>query len=1009
MVPSFLTKSIGRRLGAIFLLMLVLVILAGVVGSMGVLSIQTTVQESLDSGFRVSRLVQQARMALGEVEWLENFYLANYERFGLDNARAAVQHAVLENITRFEAHLTEVETLLGTSGAAGGGWSAAGLIDQAEAYQAGILQLITAVELRGTFVTSSDVFDLEAQGYIGSLCAAATVLEEALTQPDGNPALLSPLLQLRLAESAYLMRGQVRERYHVLVALAELREGLALAADDPAEDGVAPLIDDYQVHFEAVSRQDQVIERAIQSDRGTVIAINLALGEIEDLAAQRVNQATDNIFTRVNQVLTSITVAIILAFLLGGGLAVVVARSIIRPLRRIKQIAQSISDGDLSQRVAIPNRDEIYDLAVSFNHMTTRLQETLAGLQVEIAERQRAETALRLTSFAVEHATDAVHWLDADARIVEVNQATCRTLGYTREELIGMSLREIDPVFDFDGWQERWEAVRAGPVPPLETTHKTRDGRLIPIEVVTNHIEFEGQELHCAFARDITHRKEAQAALYESEARYRALVESQIDLISRYRPDTTLTYVNDAYCKFYGKTREELIGQSYLNMVAPEFREMSRQEAQSMVQAPRMIVGEYLNYAADGKECWIQWVVQCVFDEQGQVVELQAVGRDITRLKQAEADLRASEERYRLLSELASDYAYMYSVDEHQNLRLEWITEEPFFRITGIRSSEIEELTSLYHPDDVPLMEQDNRELLAGRTTARDYRLVTALGELRWVQMASYPIWDQREGRVVRFYGVGKDITERRAREEEISVLNTELEQRVIERTAQLKASNQELEDFAYVVSHDLKAPLRGISQLVEWLGSDYAEAFNADGREMLSLLAKRTARMNDLIDGILQYSRVGRVMPQQDAVDLNEVVQDVVDALALSPHIQVTVVSALPRVTGDRTRFEQVLQNLIGNAVKFMGAAEGRVIVDCHDEGEQWRLSVADNGPGIDPKYHAKIFQIFQTLDSPDKHGGTGIGLALVKRIVERWGGTIWVESAVGQGSTFYFTMPKE
>ncbi len=253
-----------------------------------------------------------------------------------------------------------------------------------------------------------------------------------------------------------------------------------------------------------------------------------------------------------------------------------------------------------------------------------------------------------------------------------------------------------------------------------------------------------------------------------------------------------------------------------------------------------------------------------------------------------------------------------------------------------------------------------------------------------------------------------REVIERQQAEAEIHRLNDELEQRVVERTAQLRASNLELESFAYVVSHDLKAPLRGITQLASWLGTDYADAFDDNGHQMLDLLTKRTQRMHDLIDGILQYSRIGRVKEQKDRIDLNQLVQDIIDGIAPPSHIKVSVDTILPTVIGDRTRVEQVFQNLIGNSIKFMDKDEGWVRIGCEKEAQQWCFNVSDNGPGIDAKYHEKIFQIFQTLISFNKAEGTGIGLALVRKIVERWGGQVWVESTVGQGSTFFFTLPE-
>lgn len=404
----------------------------------------------------------------------------------------------------------------------------------------------------------------------------------------------------------------------------------------------------------------------------------------------------------------------------------------------------------------------------------------LLEIMRDITERKQVLEALRLTRFVIQNISHGVYWIDSHARILDVNEAACRTLGYTREELTQMSLVDIDPGFSLNSFPKAWQIQKQKGSLTLEVRHKTKDGRLLPMEVVINFIQFNGQELTCCLAqditerkrtakalqesetrfrnivettqewiweidragrmtynnpaiekilgytpdellgnnaldhmhaedrqqiekrlpefvaqkrgwsrlvvrwqhkdgttrwlesnaapileasgklvgflgtdRDITQRKQTEEALRKSEARYRALIESQMDLISRYLPDTTLTFVNDAYCQFYGKTRQELIGHSYLSMVAPEFRERTLKNIERMVKIPAPITNEALNYRWDGKECWIQWVIQGISDENGQVVELQAIGRDITLLKQSEETLRQSEEDYRNLYENA--------------------------------------------------------------------------------------------------------------------------------------------------------------------------------------------------------------------------------------------------------------------------------------------------------------------------------------------------------------------
>jgi two-component system, LuxR family, sensor kinase FixL len=225
----------------------------------------------------------------------------------------------------------------------------------------------------------------------------------------------------------------------------------------------------------------------------------------------------------------------------------------------------------------------------------------------------------------------------------------------------------------------------------------------------------------------------------------------------------------------------------------------------------------------------------------------------------------------------------------------------------------------------------------------------------------------------------------------------------------QMETANRELTEFAYVVSHDLRAPLRGIKTLAGWIASDSAERLDKEGQEQLSLLLSRVSRMEDLINGILQYSRAGRPTEEdQGLVDLAEVVPSIIDMLAAPSHIAVTVESELPRIHADRTRISQVFQNLISNAVKFMDKPQGQIRIGCTPEDGFWRFHVADNGPGIEAKYFDKIFKLFQTLAPRDESESSGVGLAVVKKIVTFYGGNVWVESRVGEGSTFFFTLSK-
>jgi PAS domain S-box-containing protein len=260
---------------------------------------------------------------------------------------------------------------------------------------------------------------------------------------------------------------------------------------------------------------------------------------------------------------------------------------------------------------------------------------------------------------------------------------------------------------------------------------------------------------------------------------------------------------------------------------------------------------------------------------------------------------------------------------------------------------------------------------------------------MSWLLTTKMPLRDEH-GDIIGTFGISHDIT---------ALKQTQ---------TSLEALNKELQDFAYVVSHDLKAPLRGIAHLSQWLVEDYSAAFDEQGRKMVSLLVGRVKRLDDLIEGILQYSRIGRIDTDEAPVDLQQLVPTVIDSLAVPGHIQISIDSALPIVQANMTRMTQLFQNLIGNAVKFLDKPRGTITINCENHKETWLFRIADNGPGIEARYHEKIFNIFHTLTARDHWESTGIGLTLVKKIVELYGGRVWVESTAGEGSTFLFTLPK-
>ena len=224
----------------------------------------------------------------------------------------------------------------------------------------------------------------------------------------------------------------------------------------------------------------------------------------------------------------------------------------------------------------------------------------------------------------------------------------------------------------------------------------------------------------------------------------------------------------------------------------------------------------------------------------------------------------------------------------------------------------------------------------------------------------------------------------------------------------ELEEMNRELTDFARIVSHDLKAPLRGIRSIVQWMVKDWDDKLDDEDRVQIDHLTRRVVRMQNLIDGILAYSKAGHGVQEWERVDPNVLVPQVVDTLSPPKGISVRIAPAMPTVQYSEVQLTQILQNLISNAVEHMDKPEGVIDVQGRDTSGFWEFSVADNGPGIPKKYHNRIFEVFQVLAPRDEKESTGVGLAIVKKIVEAGGGQVWVESEEGEGSTFYFTLPK-
>ncbi|AUX44826.1 histidine kinase [Sorangium cellulosum] len=371
--------------------------------------------------------------------------------------------------------------------------------------------------------------------------------------------------------------------------------------------------------------------------------------------------------------------------------------------------------------------------------------------------------------------------------------------------------------------------------------------------------------------------------------------------------------------------------------------------------------------------------------------------REVTVRKEVETlaeELKHSEAQFRLLAETMPQLVWTNRPDGHH----EYFNQR-WYDYTGMSPEETagEGWSRMLHPEEHErAIETWRQALRTGEPYESQCRLRRADGTYRWFIGRAVAARDG-SGRIVRWFGTYTDIDDQKRAEEE--------RQRLVQA---LERSNKELDQFAYVTSHDLKAPLRGIANLSQWIEEDLNDKMTDESRKQLDLLRGRVHRLENLIDGILSYSRAGRIREKAEAIDVGRLLREMVELLAPPPETRVEIAPDMPVIVTERTPLQQTFLNLISNALKHAGRADPEVRIGVRDAGSYWEFSVSDNGSGIAPEYHDRIWGIFQTLKARDKVEGTGIGLSVVQKIVQSKGARAWVESALGAGATFRFTWPK-
>lgn len=635
-----------------------------------------------------------------------------------------------------------------------------------------------------------------------------------------------------------------------------------------------------------------------------------------------------------------------------------------------------------------------------------------AGAADEDYYRRQLETV-------AENATLALFIMDERQRCTYMNRAAEEMTGFCSDELEGKELHYYIHHTRPDGSHYPLEECPIDQAFPQnmreqgEEVFVHKDGQLYPVTFTASPIRRDGLTVGTIIeARDITEERAREAELAREQERYRFFAEMIPAQAWTARSDGRLDYVSDRTARYFGVPAAQVLEDGWLEVLHPgDVAKAADRWGRSITTGASYEV-EFRLRRADGEYRWHLARADAMRSPTGEITAWFGVNTDIHDQKVAEAererlvrDLETGQARLSQIFAEAPAVMALYTGPDHVITMVNpaWARTVGKPEVLGktfrdafpefAQSGLYELLDQVYETGD-PFVESELNVPLE--------RFESGVLEDSYWNF----VWRPLAGEGPR----GRDILVHAVEVTDQVLARRQVEEKAVElaRIARvLEASNRELDQFAYVASHDLKAPLRGISNISTWIEDDLPDGVTPVVKEHLELLRGRVQRMDGLIDGILQYSRAGRVREPAVRVDTAELVQYVVELIAPPEQVQIRLDERLPSLWTERLPLQQVFMNLIGNAVKYARAGEPLVEVSARHVNGEWEFAVRDNGPGIAPEYHERVFGIFQMLEARDKVEGTGIGLSIVKKLVESRGGRVWVESEEGAGSTFRFLWP--
>ena len=632
------------------------------------------------------------------------------------------------------------------------------------------------------------------------------------------------------------------------------------------------------------------------------------------------------------------------------------------------------------------------------------------GIFNDITDRRRAEEALKESEekyrILVERANAGITIIQ-DETVRYANPALTRLWGESAKEVVGRPFTDFIYPDEIPEVVERYRRRMANEsiTPTYETILRRKNGTKIFVELNAGLITFQGMPADLVIVQDITERKMAEKALQESEERFRRLAENAPDVVFRIEilPEPKLSYISPAVERYLDYTPEDFYANPELafKLVHPDDLPQFNSLTKGEISSDTFFTMRWLS--KNGTYIWAEYLSMPVYDNFGNLVAVESIGRDITERKKMEEALKNSEqEKAAILSGLKNG-AVEYLDPQ---MRIIWVNEAvqkslgiPVKEMQGKYCFELIEGLKAPCPGCTAVITCKTGE-------PQERELVTPDGKT-WIS-CSNPLKDAR-GQVIGVVHVAINITGRKQAEEALRKAHDELETRVKERTEELARKNTEMEQFIYTVSHDLRTPLITMSGFLGFVKQD-AEKGDLDRMQAdLQITNESVTKMDRLLLETLELSRIGRVVNPPEDVPFGEIVEDALGQTSekiRSKGFKVSAAQNLPVVHVDRFRITEVLVNLIENSIKYMKLqANSEIEIGQRIDGTDRIFFVRDNGIGIAPSQHDKVFELFYKVNK--KSEGAGAGLAIVKRIIEVHGGRIWIESELGKGCTVCFTLP--